>query len=456
MKSRAVASLFEGTVLFRRRLCMHQSRIAWKSSSSRTESVRCGQEDRNLCGSGLLTRQEIPEPLKDRIPNREPEPSGEGYRIRVSYPFISPLAKESVVKAIEAGTISSATSVIKDFESELAKHFNVTFAKACSSGYSALVLALKLAKVKSGDHVLIPTFTMAAVVNAVVAVGAQPTFVDCEKSFLNPSLQQFRERMTPKTAALIITHTYGVPADCLELQEFCKANGLVFIEDIAEAIGINYQGNLVGTFGDFACASLYANKTITSGDGGFVLASCQTAEADQLMLRADSYINHGFTKNYHFLHCEFSGNYKMSGLQAAFVTPAVANISKVTKDRARITSEYRKELGNLPDLTLIPTNPYGEDAPWMFGVIVASKYVRTVIRQKMAEDGIETRNFFYPLHLQPMMFKTSDNHSIENLPNAERLGETGFYLPTFYGMTVENIKIVCESLKNGLHFTSNL
>ena len=391
--------------------------------------------------------QEIPEQLKDRIPDPEPKPSSDGYRIQVSYPFIPPGAKKSVVEAIEAGKISSATSVVKDFEAELAKYFNVKFAKACSSGYSALVLALKLAKIKSGDHVLIPSFTMAAVVNAVFAVGAHPIFVDCEEGGLNPSLQQYQERLTQQTSALIVTHTYGVPADCVELQEFCKANNLVLIEDIAEAIGTDYKGKLAGTFGDFACASLYANKTITAGDGGFVISTCQTEEeADLLMQRANSYANHGFSKDHHFLHCESSGNYKMSGLQAAFATPAVASISEVMKDRARIASEYRKELGNLTKLSLMPSNPYGEDAPWMFGVIVASKKVRGAIRQSMAEDGIETRNFFHPLHLQPMMFETLD-YSIENLPNAERLGETGFYLPTFYGMTKETIKSVSESLR---------
>ena len=397
--------------------------------------------------------EEVPEQLRVKIPDPEPKPSREGYRISVSYPFISPLAKASVVSAIEAGTISSATSVVKDFESELTKYFGVKIAKACSSGYSALVLALKLAKIKGGDRVLIPTFTMAAVVNAVVAVGAQPTFVDCEDGLLNPSVQQYRERLTPKTTALIVTHTYGVPADCSGLEDLCREHGLVFIEDIAEAIGTDYRGRTVGTFGDFACASLYANKTITAGDGGFVIANCQTQEeADQLMLRANSYANHGFSKDHHFLHCEFSGNYKMSGLQAAFATPAVSSIPEVTKDRTRIAKEYRKELGGVADLELMPTNPYGVDAPWMFGVTVTSKKQRTEIRQKMADDGIETRNFFFPLHLQPMMLELSE-YSVENLPNSERLGETGFYLPTFYGMTKESIKIVSESLRSALEST---
>ena len=402
----------------------------------------------NFVAAGMSNiLQDLPQQLRERIPDPEPIPPGEGYRIRVSYPFIPPLAIDSVTKAIEAGTISSATTVVQEFEAELGKYFNVKFVKACSSGYSALLLALKLAKIKSGDYVLVPAFTMAAVVNAVVTIGAKPIFVDCEEGQFNPSVEQYRNRVTEQTAALIVTHTYGVPADCTELQKFCKANGLIFIEDIAEAIGSEYHGKLVGTFGDFACASLYANKTITAGDGGFVLSNCQSEEeAYQLMHEANSYANHGFTKDYHFLHFKFTGNYKMSGLQAAFATPAVAHISEVMKDRTRIANGYRKELCNVSGLQLMPSNPHGSDAPWMFGVMVESKHLRTLIRQNLADEGIETRDFFFPLHLQPMMLEIAD-YSIENLPNAEHLGATGFYLPTFYGMKLDDIKNVAECLK---------
>lgn len=401
----------------------------------------------------------LPVRVKENIPDPEPKAPEKGWQIRVSYPFIHPDAKSSVTKAIESGKISSATTVVEEFEAELRKYFDLPFAKACSSGYSALLLALKLARVNSGDYVLIPAFTMAAVVNAVVAVGAKPIFVDCEQDSFNPSVEQYERRLKPNTAALIVTHTYGVPADCFGLQKFCKTNGLIFIEDIAEAIGTEYHGKLVGTFGDFVCASLYANKTITAGDGGFVLGKCKSEEeAEQLMHRANSYANHGFSKDYHFLHFEFSGNYKMSGLQAAFATPAVSHISVVMEDRLRIANIYRKELSSISGLKLMPSNPYGKDAPWMFGVMVASKKLRTAVRQKLANDGIETRDFFFPLHLQPMMFRLSNDYasSVEELPNAELLGATGFYLPTFYDMKQESIKYVAECLTKALQNTETL
>ena len=397
--------------------------------------------------------ENLPARVKERIPDPEPKAPEKGWQIRVSSPFIPPGAIENVTKAIERSTISSATAVVQEFEAELKKYFDVPFAKACSSGYSALVLALKLARIKHAECVLIPTFTMAAVVNAVVAIGAKPIFVDCEQDQFNPSVEQYERQLKPNTTALIVTHTYGVPADCSGLQRFCKTNGLIFIEDIAESIGTDYHGKMVGTFGHFACASLYANKTITAGDGGFVLANCQNEEeADQLFHRASSYANHGFSKDYHFLHFEFSGNYKMSGLQAAFATPAVTHISEIMEDRLRIANSYRKELSGISGLKLMPSNPHGKDAPWMFGVMVASKNIRTAVRQKLALNGIETRDFFFPLHLQPMMLTLSNDYasSIEELPNAELLGATGFYLPTFYNLEQDSIKYVAECLRKAL------
>ena len=192
--------------------------------------------------------------------------------------------------------------------------------------------------------------------------------------------------------------------------------------------------------------SLYANKIITAGDGGFVLS---TRTDPDLFDRANSYTNHGFTKEFHFLHFESSGNYKMSGLQAALVTPAVALIPQVMKDRSRIAQLYRKELNGVAGLELMPTNPHGMDAPWVFGILAESKKMRTTIRQKLADEGIETRDFFLPLHLQPFVVQSNPSQ-IESHPNAEDLAVRGFYLPTFYNLSEEEIKRIFQCIKNTL------
>ena len=397
---------------------------------------------------GLQSLEQLPAEIRDALPDPEPTPPLTGFSVRVACPFIADGAKERVAKAIEDGLVSSATSVVDEFEEELRRVYGVPFAKACSSGYSALVLALRLANVGEDHDVLVPSLTMVAVLNAVLGVKATPVFVDCESSReLNPSVEKYAEKMTPKTAALIVTHTYGVPADCAALQKFCRSKNIVFIEDIAEAIGTECGGKLVGTFGDFACASLYANKAITAGDGGFVLSTRNDEDLKEL---ADSYVNHGFTKRYHFVHLEACGNHKMSGLQAALVTPAVAQLSKVMDDRNRIAKKYRTELQSIPQLTPMPINQWGKDTPWVFGVLADSKATRKRLRQALADEGYETRDYFLPLHLQPLYRTTMAGGQPLSLPVSEDLGRRGFYLPTFFGMTDEVIGGVCKCLSGAV------
>ena len=397
-----------------------------------------------MTSRGVKNLMHLPTEVRERLPDPEPNPPPGGFTVRSSQPFIAEGAKERVVKAIDDGLISSATSVVREFEQELCRFYGVPMAKACSSGYSALATALKLARIGQGQDVLIPSFTMVAVLNAVLSVNATPIFVDCAAGDLNPSVTEYAAKTTPQTSALIVTHTYGVPANCVELQRFCREKNLVFIEDIAEAVGGDYRGKLAGTFGDFACASLYANKVITSGDGGFILS---TRDEEGLKDRADSYVNHGFTKDFHFIHLESCGNHKMSGLQAALVTPAVAQLPRVLADRNRIARKYRSELQAIPQLTPIPVNQYGLDAPWVFGVLADSKAMRTRLRQSLANAGYETRDYFLPLHLQPMYCTSTEQHNIITLPNAEDIGLRGFYLPTFYGMSDELIENICKCLK---------
>ena len=394
---------------------------------------------------GAKNVDHLPLEIREQLPDPEPTPPPGGFTVQVARPYIADGAKERVAKAIEDGLISSATSVVREFEEALCSFYHVPFAKACSSGYSALVNALKLAHIGQGDDVLIPSFTMVAVLNAVLSVNARPVFVDCAApEQLNPSVKEYAEKITAETTALIVTHTYGVPADSVELQRFCREKNIVFIEDIAEAIGTVWNGKLVGTFGDYACASLYGNKAITSGDGGFILS---TRKETDMQERAACYVNHGFTKQYHFVHLESCGNHKMSGLQAALVTPAVAQLPIVMADRNRIARKYRSELQSIPQLTPMPANPNGLDAPWVFGVLADSKPTRMHLRQVLADAGYETRDYFFPLHQQPMYCSTQGQNI--SLPNAENISKRGFYLPTFYELSDSVIESICQCMRDG-------
>lgn len=184
------------------------------------------------------------------------------------------------------------------------------------------------------------------------------------------------------------------------------------------------NGQLVGTFGDFAVASLYANKPITAGDGGWVHAK-DSAHHDHLK----SLINHGFDPAYHFLHFETAPNAKMNGLGAAFVCAMIKQLPQIMKHRAQIARWYREALSGVEGITCIERRSI--DAPWVFGVETTSRKLRDQLRDHLASYGIETRNYFYPLHLEPVNFYCGDSGVYDIvLPNAEKFAQVGFYLPT--------------------------
>lgn len=397
-----------------------------------------------------LRFQRMPKRVRESLPHPEPQKPPEGWKHQVAQPYISPQAKQSVTKAIDEGFISSATQPVRDFQDELKHYFRIPTAKACSSGYSALVLCLKVAGIGAGDEVLVPALTMVAVPNAVLAVGAKPIVVDVCPDTYNPSPDQFRSSVTTSTKAVIVTHTYGLPVDLDGVRRVCDELQLVLVEDIAESIGTSYNDQLTGTQGDFAAASLYANKLITSGDGGFVLSRHSEWRGTILQDRLDSLVNHGFVPKFHFMHFEQSGNYKMAGLAAALITPAVRDIQMLIEGRIQLAAWYRRYLSDVPQIKLMPKSLYGPDAPWVFCVETESRKKRHEIRCAMAQKGIETRDFFLPLHLQPALLSDGDGIDPPSRPNAEHLGDVGFYLPTHFYLKKDEVLFISNALRSAV------
>lgn len=382
----------------------------------------------------------------EAFPALEPRPKNGAWKYPVSVPYIAPGAKQNVIRALEKGLISSATSSVKDMEAALRDFFQVPMAKACNTGYASLVIGLRLGNLGPGDEVLVPSLTMVAVANAVLTVGATPVFVDCAPGKLNPGLEEYEAKRTESTKALVVTYTYGTSVNGKAIRKYCDTHGLVFIEDISEAFGTICDGQLAGTFGDFGCGSLYANKIITAGDGGFVISRHKDAANFD---RATSLTNHAFVKYHHFVHFDHSGNYKMSGLAAALVTPAIPLTPEVLYHRSFIARCYRKFLSDVDHIALMEKSEFGPDAPWVFGVECASKSLKDTIRATMAEKyGIETRDYFFPIHLQPL-YQTPGKEP-DHLPNAESLGQCGFYLPTHYYLSEDDMLYIANAVKCGI------
>ncbi|CAE8687032.1 unnamed protein product, partial [Polarella glacialis] len=341
------------------------------------------------------------------------------------------------------GQISSGASWPRKLAEEVCKLYQVPVALPTSSGASALHVALLACNLGPQDHVLVPSLTMVAVANMVKMVGSKPVYCDCAPGSVNPGKEQFVEKATPRTKAVIVCHTYGVPCkDIVAIAELCKERGWWLIEDICEAMGTRADnGELVGTFGDFAVSSLYANKQITAGDGGWV-HSKEKRHHDRLK----SLINHGFDPAYHFLHFETAPNAKMNGLGAAFVCAQVKTLPTLMEHRAHVASWYREGLAGIAGLGCIEQRQI--DAPWVFGIETKDRKTRDSLRDHMAICGIETRNYFYPLHLEPVNFYGDDVGVYDVvLQHCEQLAQVGFYLPTHSFLERSDVMYICSCVR---------
>jgi len=231
------------------------------------------------------------------LPDREPPPPPSGWRYKVCEPYITSTSRENVLDAVDSGSVSSAGRWPNEMSRKLREIFDTAVAQPCSNGFAAIVLALRAACIGPGDDVIVPSFTMIAVPNAVRIVGARPVPVDNATRAYNPSIREIEAAATNKTKAVIVTHTYGVPtADMESIAVLCLQRRWFLVEDVSESACIltttaNGSRRLLGTFGDFACASMYANKLLQAGDGGFVLAKDAAHR-----YRLGSLVNHGFTR----------------------------------------------------------------------------------------------------------------------------------------------------------------
>jgi dTDP-4-amino-4,6-dideoxygalactose transaminase len=382
----------------------------------------------------------LPDRIKQHAPAPEPRPApGQQWIYRVSEPFYTAQGVKNVNDALATGMISSASVWPQKLAEKIAEFYKVPIVFPTSSGATALVVALLAADIGPGDQVLCPAMTMVAVCNAVKTVGAEPIYVDCGKDKLNPGVKEYLARASPKVKCIITCNTFGVPAPMKEIAELCKTEQWVLIEDVCEAIGTTSGGQVVGTFGDFACGSLYANKIVTAGDGGWVHTKDKTKHD-----RLKSLVNHGFDPLYHFLHFETAPNAKINGLGAALACASIEKIPEVNAHRHWLIGAYRKALEG----TTLKLMEKGEkDEPWVVGVTCASLGEKNDLRTFLAKHRIETRNYFFPLHLQPVnFFQGTQSYDIE-LKEAERFADCGFYFPSHHYLEEKDVDYICGLVK---------
>jgi len=365
--------------------------------------------------------------------------------IPVCEPTLRGNEKKYVDKCIDTNWISSSGSFIEEFEEKFSKACNTKHGVSCSNGTTALHLALASLGIKEGDEVIVPTFSIIALANAVIYTGATPVFVDSELKTWNMDPDRIEEKITARTKAIMAMHTYGCPADMDRINSIARKHNIKVIEDAAEAHGATYKGRQAGSLGDIGCFSFYANKIITTGEGGMVVTNDNEAADKARLLR-----NHAFAKP-RFVHHEVGFNYRLTNIQAAIGVAQMENFDKLREMRQENARRYDEELKGIDGITLPPKCPYGTNVYWMYGILIDKDKFgigKEEAMKLLQEQGIETRSFFYPMHLQPVYKEMQEIDCDGNYPVSEQLYEQGFYLPSSSHLTPEQIRMICDTLKS--------
>ena len=369
--------------------------------------------------------------------------------IPVCKPWMPGKEREYVLDAIDTNWISSAGKYILKFEEDFSKYCGVEYGVSCASGYAALHLACLAIGLKKGDEVIAPTFTMSAPINVIIAAGATPVLVDADSETFCIDANKIESKITSKTKAIIPVHIYGHPCDMDKINEIAKKHNLFVIEDAAEAHGAEYKGEKIGSLSDIACFSFYANKILTTGEGGMAVTNNHKLAEKMKYLR-----NYAFEIP-RFLHREIGYNYRLTNLQAAIGCAQVENAEKLVSARKNVGEKYNQLLKGIPGIILPTEKEWAKNVYWMYGIVLEDEInmTREGIVEKLKIKGVDTRDFFIPMHKQPVFI----NKQVENAPDcrehfpvSEKISRRGFYLPSSSDITDEEIRTICEALKDVL------
>jgi len=363
--------------------------------------------------------------------------------IPVSEPRLGERELDYIKECIKTGWISSAGRFIEEFEQRWAAYCGMKYGIAVSSGTAALQVAVGCLGLKADDEVIMPTFTIISCALAVIYAGGKPVLVDSEPKTWTMDVSKIEEKITERTKAIMPVHIYGHPCDVGPIWELAKKHNLIIIEDAAEAHGAEYKGKKCGGLGDISCFSFYANKIITTGEGGMVLT-----DNEKYAERASSLRNLCFRKDRRFYHTELGYNFRLTNIQAAIGLAQLERIDELIKKKIWIGSTYNKGLKDIPGLILTVEEPWAKNVYWMYGVLLNENLGIDAkgFAGQLHEHGVDTRPFFLGMHQQPVL-QEMGLFKDEHYPVADRIARQGLYLPSGLTLTEEEIIRVVESIK---------
>jgi perosamine synthetase len=364
------------------------------------------------------------------------------FAVRQSIPIARPTLEGNelkyVTECVAGNWISSKGKYVVKFEQEFADYCGCKYGLAVSNGTAALHLSLATLGITQGDEVLIPSLTFIATANAVAYTGAKPVFIDSEIDTWNIDPLQLEAAITPMTKAIIPVHLYGQPVKMKMVMDLAHRHGLYVIEDAAEAHGAEVMGTKVGSIGDMGCFSFFGNKIITTGEGGMLITNNKSFYDKAKILR-----DHGMSPHKKYWHDQIGFNYRMTNIQAAIGCAQVEKIESILEEKLRIAETYKKYLSGLRSIILAPENEWSQNVFWMYAIILDiqgkdNAQIREHVLGALDEAGIESRPFFYPIHIMPPYQSTL------TLPIAEKLSQCGLVLPSYTEIQDDEIEKVCQ------------
>ena len=345
--------------------------------------------------------------------------------IKVFEPNISFQDIFKVLQNLAKKNISGSSPVIQDFENKLSDLFSRNYAVSVTNGSVALDLSFQLLNLNDGDEVIVPSHTIISCLSAIVRSKAVPIFCDIDKKSWNMTAEHVEKLISDKTKAVLLVHTFGLPSEAKKIKQLCKDYNLKLIEDSAEAHGQYESGIKCGNFGDISTFSFYANKHITTGEGGALLT-----DSEEIYLKALQMRNLDFNSTERFKTENLYWNYRLSGLQASLGLSQIKKMKKTIDLKIKQGNYYTELLKDYDELFQLPLkeNNGSLNHYWVYGVVLKKENIRDNLMEDLFKAGIETRPFFWPLHLQPSLPKIFSKLNNE-LPNSEYIGKNGLYIP---------------------------
>lgn len=362
-------------------------------------------------------------------------------KIPLSRPDINDDDIEHVMRALRSGQLSMGP-YLDQFEKVASEYLGTRHAVAVSSGTAGLHLCMYLAGVEDGSEVITSPFSFVASANCVVYQRGTPVFVDIDERDFNINADAVEAAVTSKTAAILPIHVFGRPANLKSLCKISDKRGVFLVEDACEAIGAEVGGQKVGTFGQAAVFGFYPNKQMTTGEGGLIVTNDSEWAQKLRALR-----NQGRSSSEWLEYPDLGFNYRLDEMSAALGVSQMSRIESLLERRAAVAAKYTERLRRIPGISLPMPVPDSTRMSWFVYIIqFQSARWRNEVATRMNEKGIPTRNYFPPIHLQPL-FVERYGCKRGQFPITERIADQTLAIPFHTTMTEEDIDRVCEALR---------